>query len=789
MMKNKPMNLLDFQLKTVKHVHEGYLSYEPYKNLYSYNSELPDIEPGEPKPYLHRIKAVTGAGKTPILAKLSSLLEPCIILWTTPKTAVITQTKANLEGKYAHLLAPNSEVFDLSELSPSDWESIRGKKKGVTILVSTVASYNQKGDRLKLHQKDDTDLTRWEQLKTPEFGGKRQRPLFVFYDEGHNVTLNQFSRLLELRPQGLFLASASNPSKDLEILLPGESSKDKEKIFNEQRTTIVNTKDVVEANLLKRGVEIYDLNVDWQEILVQAQKKLSDLQKIGEDESPIACFIVSRTEKGIDVWQELINQGVQGEKIAVHLSKASDVAREKFGGQIPNSFYDTYADNLTPEDLRERQYTHLIWNLVLKEGWDEPWAYVAYIHDEQNSVADIEQKIGRFIRNPHKDKNGTPIPFTNPDLNKSYFFFNCKNEIFSDILTELKSHLETRGFDTLRVRDINDTKPSEEVPPTSKVELPHLAIYPETDRIKMELLERIIKPSPEECKSSGRLRKESLDLDSMEVSDYFERLDKAMQVPSSQMIRYFLESRDNRILKSTGSIGGWLDPNIWDDPKLDFSLSYGSPAQKQLKKACDEFCECIDEFLRLDIDDADEAYTITPYKMNNPNGGDTNYSKLTHKVYSFKNSVHPKYNGFNEFELRFAKELDSSEFKWLRNPAKTGYSIPLLKPAGNSKSFYPDFIAWTKDGIIFLETKGEHLLNDAMQGKLISLDGIRSLPKTFKIFLIASTGVDVVDNTSGKLRENSANFSLLYRDTHANYRHKNFNALDELVRYLGSSFS
>lgn len=158
-MKAPRFELLDFQVKAIKHVYDSYINYYPLHNLYT--SNVDDIKRGEPKPYLHRIKAVTGAGKTPILAKLSGYLGDCIILWTTPKTAVISQTKSNLEGKYRHLLSPETEIYDLSDISPTEWESVRDRTSGLTILVSTVASFNQKGDRLKLHQTDSAGFSRY----------------------------------------------------------------------------------------------------------------------------------------------------------------------------------------------------------------------------------------------------------------------------------------------------------------------------------------------------------------------------------------------------------------------------------------------------------------------------------------------------------------------------------------------------------------------------------------------------------------------------------------------------
>ncbi len=53
-----------------------------------------------PGAFVGQLQAVTGAGKTPILAAVVGRLKPAIILWTTKFGAVVDQTVANLQGKY-----------------------------------------------------------------------------------------------------------------------------------------------------------------------------------------------------------------------------------------------------------------------------------------------------------------------------------------------------------------------------------------------------------------------------------------------------------------------------------------------------------------------------------------------------------------------------------------------------------------------------------------------------------------------------------------------------------------
>ena len=57
---------------------------------------------------------------------------------------------------------------------------------------------------------------------------------------------------------------------------------------------------------------------------------------------------------------------------------------------------------------------------------------------------------------------------------------------------------------------------------------------------------------------------------------------------------------------------------------------------------------------------------------------------------------------------------------WHRNPSGGGFNIPLLSE-GDTASFYPDFIVWKKNNIFCLDTKGGHLISDAVARKLFDI--------------------------------------------------------------------
>ena len=81
----------------------------------------------------------------------------------------------------------------------------------------------------------------------------------------------------------------------------------------------------------------------------------------------------------------------------------------------------------------------------------------------------------------------------------------------------------------------------------------------------------------------------------------------------------------------------------------------------------------------------------------------------------FTNAVHEGYVGLNpSLELPLAHALDATGLDWCRNPAQSGYGIPLIAP-GRSKNFFPDFLVWSDGNVFAIETKGAYLHSDAVR--------------------------------------------------------------------------
>jgi type III restriction enzyme len=87
---------------------------------------------------------------------------------------------------------------------------------------------------------------------------------------------------------------------------------------------------------------------------------------------------------------------------------------------------------------------------------------------------------------------------------------------------------------------------------------------------------------------------------------------------------------------------------------------------------------------------------------------------------TFKNALHEGYDGLNDFERRFARALDDTGLTWARNRSQTGYRIQLVS-LGQTTWFFPDFLVWSGDTVICVDTKGDHLVEGDARRKLLSI--------------------------------------------------------------------
>jgi type III restriction enzyme len=652
-------------------------------------------------------------------------------------------------------------VLSLDEATGHKWTEVTEAESGCTIIMMTVSSFNQSKDKsfLRIHQGDEGSP--WNQLAK-----ERKRPLWVFYDEGHNATENQFARLFELRPQGFLMASASPLSPDLWILIPGEDKQAKEETFNGKRTTKVDTAEVVKAGLLKRRIEIHDLSTAEDNVLAAAYKKRQSLESVCK-QGVIACYVVDRdsgatgAQHGLRIWEKLVKLGAEPRSIAVHLSGAKKAAElQAVTKPTFSKLIATYDDKVGPEELKKRGFRHLIWNLSLEEGWDEPWAYVGYFHGEQNSETKVTQRIGRLIRNPFKDHEGLPELPGEPALETVYCYLNASEGLLTDVVERLRGEMETSLADVVVIKEVKDDFPTTPVPTRQVLSLPSLFLSVRSEEMEKGLHDELFRTSmaKEDYIAKGKEIKQVIDLQSNKVKSHETVLSSNVPTTVGRIVYDYLEMKDWRFVRARGSVGGWLSESLWSDTSMQKPVAYTSRACEELKRRCDEFIAKLDRYMSLQSESSDENWIVPDFEMVNPDGGDTEKKRSYYKVHKFSNSAHLSYNGLNNDELTVARAIDALGVPWIRNKDRVGYGIPLVHPSGSSAHFYPDFIVWPLpqgERVVFLEFKGGHLLEQMKSEKMVILPS----GMTLSVVTEGKSGHVLLRQFNGKIQEDNGSLS------------------------------
>lgn len=136
---------------------------------------------------------------------------------------------------------------------------------------------------------------------------------------------------------------------------------------------------------------------------------------------------------------KLVNIGIKKEQIAIKTAKINELDKI----------------DLLDKDCKIR---YIITINALKEGWDCPYAYILASIANKNSTADVEQLIGRVLRQPNA------IKYTNQELNVSYVL-TCSND-FERTAKSVIAGLNGAGFskDDYRQKDFRELEEMAEKP-------------------------------------------------------------------------------------------------------------------------------------------------------------------------------------------------------------------------------------------------------------------------------------------------------------------------------------
>jgi type III restriction enzyme len=671
-------------------------------------------------PFFQALASLTASGKTVILAEvistISGAMDPApVVLWVSKGRVVVDQSYANLlpGGKYHHILG-SAVVRSLT-----DYDAVEvTESKQTLVFLATVGKFNRKDKKnLNIYKtiEDEANEPTWTALQQRLDGSGRRRPLIVVYDEAHNLSDQQTDLLMELEPDGFLLASAT-------MRLPRKLGDQVEELKRRGKTddwliTKVNSKAVADSGLVKHTVSLAGYLAPMEETI---SAMLSDLREAETDAVtydlyglPKAIYICNtnivagnayqkddpkqpftqRQAPPIAIWRYLTETcNISASEVAIYanLSMHKDYpAPEDFvlfsGGEDD---YDRFI---------EGNYRHVIFNLTLQEGWDDPLCYFAYVDKSMESRVQVEQVIGRVLRQP--DAHHFPAE----RLNTAHFYVRIdKNEVFNDLLQDVAKRLESESPDIrLVTTPPGKPKPVEYVAKQA-LEVPATAY---NSRLAVAPVARFIDGLADygsggvNVKAAGSRRISVTRVgEDGSVDTKWEDFEQSATVSARWVFQREVRRR----------FAGALDVASTSDIKFDAKIGIGSAAYKHVVQIAERV---VDEYL-------ENVYLVQrrvdPYTVGTVLSRPDDLATFTH-------SLHDGYDGLNPLEGSCADALDAVGHPWCRNPSRTGYGIPLIS-IGATTNFFPDFLVWTDGTVFAVDTKGGHILPEAAVRKLLRVE-------------------------------------------------------------------
>jgi type III restriction enzyme len=449
------MELKGYQYKVIKDL-EGYLEYvQKYKKTdVAFNKFWENrIGPFNPingegmQPYKNTIpnaahvciKVPTAGGKTFIACNaLHSIFNaysselPKAVVWLVPWSNLLDQTVNNLSNpdhpyrqKLDSLFNHRVEVYQKKDLLQGSNFNPGVVKEQLSIIVMSFSSLRAKNkDDRKVYQENGQLASFASQYKdkshlledtddTALINVIRSLNPVLVVDESHNAESDLSVDML----------NALNPSFVLDLTA---TPKD-----NSNIVSLVPAIELKKEHMVKLPVIVYNHH-DKTEVInssLHLQRKL-ELLAIEQEKGggkyirPIVLFQAqSKTSEDNTTFEKLKEQllsiGIPEEQIKIKTANKDEIK----------------GIDLSSKDCPVR---YIITINALKEGWDCPFAYVLASLADKSSAVDVEQILGRVLRQPYVMKHMAPL------LNVSYVL--TASAKFNDTLQNIVKGLQASGF-------------------------------------------------------------------------------------------------------------------------------------------------------------------------------------------------------------------------------------------------------------------------------------------------------------------------------------------------------
>lgn len=258
----------------------------------------------------------------------------------------------------------------------------------------------------------------------------QQNPL-VIVDESHNFKADLRVEMLNNIAPRFILELTATPRNNSNII------------------SFVDAMQLKKENMVKLPVIVENRN-SAKDVLINAIRMRNSLeehakvmrQQGGKYIRPIVLFQAQPKTDDDNITfdkikQNLINFGIPEEQI-----KIKTASKDELKGL-----------NLMSEQCSVR---YIITVNALKEGWDCPFAYILATLANKTSTVDVEQILGRILRQPYATRHANEL------LNISYVF-TCSND-FRQTVEKIIASLQKAGFSRKDFREIEKISPEQPQP-------------------------------------------------------------------------------------------------------------------------------------------------------------------------------------------------------------------------------------------------------------------------------------------------------------------------------------
>ena len=422
------------------------------------------------------MKVPTGGGKTFMAcASVKRIFDamptgkPQVVVWLVPSDSILTQTVRNLSDvnhpyrqKLDQDFSGRVGVYSKEMLLNGQNFSPDTVREMLTVCIMSYGSLridSKKKDVRKVYQENgnlfrfadffrDKDALLADTPDTALIQVLRHLEPVVIVDESHNAGSDLSVEMLNNLNPSFVLDLTATPRKNSNII------------------SYVDARELKKEHMVKLPVVVYN-RTTRQSVIQDAIQLRGSIEKeaIAAEEAggkyirPIVLFQAQpKTSDNSDTFDKikalLMDMGIPEEQIAVKTSNVDDLkGRDLMGRDCPVRYIITVN--------------------ALKEGWDCPFAYILASLANRTSTVDVEQILGRILRQPYAMQHASPL------LNTSYVLTNSVD--FHSTLEKIVAGLNKAGFSRKDYR-IGET-----------IETPQAPVQPETVQTEIPM-----KPTPAE---------------------------------------------------------------------------------------------------------------------------------------------------------------------------------------------------------------------------------------------------------------------------------------------------